>query len=57
MLIVGKDRRKAENSILNSERVFSSARLQAEMEAERETQDDGREKKTLRLSKRSAEGT
>lgn len=57
MLIVGKDRRKAGNSILNSERVFSSARLQAEMEAERETQDDGREKKTLRLSKQSAEGT
>lgn len=27
------------------------------MEAERETQDDGHEKKTLRLSKQSAEGT
>lgn len=57
MRIVGKDRRKGENSILNSETVFCSARLQAEMEAERETQDDGHEKKTLCLSKPRAEGT
>lgn len=57
MLIVGEDRRKGENSILNSETVFFSARLQAEMEAERGTQDAGHEKKTLRLSKQRAEGT
>lgn len=57
MLIVGEDRRKGENSILNSETVFCSARLQAEMEAERGTQDAGHEKKTLRLSKQTAEGT